>query len=173
MRYFHDLVIETLNNDDLMIGGDGIVVEIDESKFCKGKDTDGIWVVGGVERTEKRKCFFVVVDRRDAETIRSIVSKHIKPGSIVATDCWRGYQNLEDFDIIHEKINRSISFVNMNGTHTNTIEGTWQGLKIRIQPRHRGTESIEKYLLEFIWRRKHENDLWQGLLDALRTIKYK
>ncbi|CAG8789114.1 9666_t:CDS:2, partial [Acaulospora morrowiae] len=68
------------------------------------------------------------------------------------------------------KVNRSISFVNLNGTHTNMIEGTWRGLKIRIQPRYRGIELIEKYLLEFIWRRKHENNLWQGLLDALLEI---
>ncbi|CAG8702019.1 7645_t:CDS:1, partial [Acaulospora morrowiae] len=91
MKYFRELVIETLDEDDLMIGGNGIIVEIDESKFCRGKETDGIWIVGGIERMEKRKCFFVIVDQRDAGTIRDIVSKHVKPGSIVATDCWQGY----------------------------------------------------------------------------------
>ncbi|CAG8793124.1 3875_t:CDS:1, partial [Acaulospora morrowiae] len=83
------MVIETLSDDDSIIGGNGIVVEIDESKFSRGKETEGIWVVGGVERTDKRKCFFKVVDQRNAETIRDIVSKHIKPGSIVVTDYWR------------------------------------------------------------------------------------
>jgi hypothetical protein len=38
-----------------MIGGEGIVVEIDESKFGHrkynvGRAVDGVWIFGGVER---------------------------------------------------------------------------------------------------------------------------
>ncbi|CAG8696759.1 5376_t:CDS:2, partial [Acaulospora morrowiae] len=56
--YFYDLVIETLNDDNLIIGKDGIVMEIDESKFCKGKDTDEIWVwlIEGMQRRLEILC---------------------------------------------------------------------------------------------------------------------
>lgn len=45
-----------------MIGGPGVIVEVDESKFGKrkynkGHKVPGVWVFGGVERTLERKCF--------------------------------------------------------------------------------------------------------------------
>ncbi|CAG8608377.1 854_t:CDS:2 [Acaulospora morrowiae] len=167
MKYFRELVIQSLEDDDTMIGGNGIVVEIDESKFSKGKKDTGIWVVGGVERTDQRKCFFKMVNQRDAETIRDIISKHVLPGSIMITNYWKGYQNLDDFNVRHERVNRSREFINSNGMHTNTIEETWKGLKIRIHPRNRDIESIDDYLLEFIWRRKYE-----GYLNACSSKCY-
>ncbi|CAG8441942.1 5360_t:CDS:2 [Acaulospora morrowiae] len=52
------MVIEALSDDDFIIGNNEIVVEIDESKFSRRKETEGIWVIDGIERTDKRKCFF-------------------------------------------------------------------------------------------------------------------
>ena len=49
--------IENLDLADAHIGGDGVIVEIDESKFGKrkynnrGHRVEGVWVVGGVEIT--------------------------------------------------------------------------------------------------------------------------
>ena len=45
------------------IGGNGTIVEIDESKFGKrkynrGHAVDGVWVLGMVERIEKDELFF-------------------------------------------------------------------------------------------------------------------
>ncbi|KAG0442322.1 hypothetical protein DMUE_0356 [Dictyocoela muelleri] len=57
---FGRLVIQF--NRKFLIGGDQLVVEIDESKFGKrkynrGHRVRGTWVVGGVERSESRKIF--------------------------------------------------------------------------------------------------------------------
>ncbi|CAG8658903.1 16058_t:CDS:2, partial [Dentiscutata erythropus] len=43
-KIFHKLVINTLTNNDETIGGNRVIVEIDESKFKKDKD---FWVVEG------------------------------------------------------------------------------------------------------------------------------
>ena len=55
------------------IGGRGIVVEADESKFGKrkyhrGHRVEGVWVVGGVERTKERRMLAVTVANRSAAT---------------------------------------------------------------------------------------------------------
>ena len=59
----------------------------------------------------------------------------------------------------HLRVNHGKNFVDPNtGAHTNTIEGTWNGVKTRIQPRDRD-ENLNDHLLEFIWRRKHRDYL--------------
>jgi hypothetical protein len=54
---------------DEKIGGLGIIVEEDESKFGKrkyhrGHRIEGVWVIGGVERTASRFLFVTVVEDR-------------------------------------------------------------------------------------------------------------
>jgi len=63
---------------DAPIGGEGIIVEIDESKLGKrkynrGHRVKGIWVVGGVEITPERCMFAVIVQDRSADTLRAII----------------------------------------------------------------------------------------------------
>ena len=52
---------QNLAKNPYKIGGPGIVVELDESKFGKrkdnrGKKVKGAWVFGGVERTKLAGC---------------------------------------------------------------------------------------------------------------------
>jgi hypothetical protein len=63
-QYCQEVVGMTLLDEK--IGGPGVTVEIDESKFGKRKDNrgkrvEGVWVLGGVERTPARKMFAVSV----------------------------------------------------------------------------------------------------------------
>jgi hypothetical protein len=57
--------IENLDLADAPIEGEGIIVEIDESKFGKrkyirGHRVEGIWVVGGVEITPERSLLYCI-----------------------------------------------------------------------------------------------------------------
>ena len=129
-------------------------------------------MIGGVERTQRRLIFAEVVERRDARTLLNVISRHVAAGSIVHTDLWRGYVSIEDeLDVQHFTVNHSINFVDPEtGTHTNTIEGTWNGMKLKISPRHRTQDGIQENILEFIWRRKHEENLWGGFIDAMQKV---
>jgi len=106
-------------------------VEIDESKFGKrkyhrGHRVEGAWVVGGVERTEERRCFLVVVQDRSQETLLQLIKDNVAPGSIVHTDYWKGYDGMDrlfGFGYTHRKVNHSREFITADGIHTNTIEG--------------------------------------------------
>jgi hypothetical protein len=175
--YLRELVADSLEEEDIVIGGEGIVVELDESKFGKrkynrGHHVEGVWVFGGVERTPERKVFLTMVEKRDAHTLRSIILKHVHPGSILVTDFWRGYLGIEDLGYTHLSVNHSKTFVDEEtGACTNYIEGTWSGVKRKIPVRNR-TAGLEGNLWEFIWRRRHGSDLWNGFLDALIKVTY-
>lgn len=178
-KYFRDLVADSLDELDYCIGGQDVEVELDESKFGKrkynrGHAVEGVWVLGGVERTLERKIFLVAVPDRSQRTLEDIISRHVHPGSIILTDLWRGYSGLaENFDYTHRTVNHSVNFVDpITLTHTNTIEGTWAGIKLGIPRRNRVSGEIGVHLFEFIWRRLHENDLWIGFLSALRDVAF-
>lgn len=91
------------------IGGEGVIVEIDESKFGRrkynrGHRVEGQWVFGGVERDTGR-VFMVPVEKRDKDTLLRIIKKWILPGSIVISDCWKAYDCLESEGYKHLTVN--------------------------------------------------------------------
>ncbi|CAG8629480.1 10323_t:CDS:2, partial [Scutellospora calospora] len=118
-----------VNNDDYFSeGGEGIVVEIDESKFSKrkyhrGRKVNSVWVIGGIEKTDESKIFLVIVEKRDKETIREIIEKHVEKGSIVHTDYWGGYSGIHELGVTQKTVNHLKNFINPeSGVHTNSIE---------------------------------------------------
>lgn len=177
--YFRQVVISSLDDVDTCIGGPDIVVEVDESKFGKrkhnrGKHIEGAWVIGGIERTSAGKFFVEVVEKRDSETIFTVLSKHILPGTILHTDCWRAYTGIgEVLDVTHKSVNHSLGFKDAaTGVHTNSIVGKWTALKRKITLRGRVVERLDGYLLEQVWRNMHKEDLWSAFLGALAEIHY-
>jgi transposase-like protein len=178
--YFRQLVGESLDDEDSIIGGNNVIVEIDESKLGKrkyhrGHRVDGLWVLGGIERTPNKKVFLLEVPNRSAETLLSVITAHVAPGSIIMTDLWKAYSNLESlgFGYRHLTVNHSKQFFNpKNGCCTNTIEGLWNGLKLSVKPRQRTSKIAPGCFLEYIWRKKNKENLWEGLLSALKETAY-
>ena len=141
-----------------VIGGEGIEVEVDESKFGKrkynrGHVVDGVWVLGMVERTPERRMALIPVIQRDHSTLKFLIENFINHGSILLTDGWRGYRGIEQ-RYIHHVVNHSEYFVDpISGTHTNTIEGNWSALKGFIEKRLRTRKKIWLPLLVAMERR--------------------
>lgn len=163
-----------------MIGGEDVVVEVDESKFGRkkanrGHPVEGVWVLGGVERTNARRVFLVPIEKRDKTTLLEIVSQHLLPGTVVYTDLWKGYSRLnEELGLTHRTVNHSLFFKDpVTQVHTNTIEGTWNGIKLRLQPRNRVKEGIDEHLFEFIWRHRSAGDEWNSFVKALAEVAYE
>lgn len=170
---------DSIDFQDTIIGGQGIEVELDETKVSKrkynrGHQVNGVWVLGGVERTPERKFFAIPVPDRKAETLTQLITNYVAPGSVIYTDLWRGYSQISGINnYTHSTVNHSKNFKDpQTGVHTNTIEGTWAGMKIGIPIRNRSERSIEPYLWEFIWRRKQKDRLWDAFIEALAEIKY-
>jgi transposase-like protein len=174
------LVASTLESDDTIVGGPGVVVQVDETKvgkrkYNRGHRVEGAWVVVGVEMTADRRVFAEVVPDRSEGTIAIVLSRHIAQGSILQTDCWRSYNlSARIFALEHRTVNHSEGFVNREtGVNTNMVEGTNYAIKRAIPNRNRNNAFIEPFLQEFVWRRKHASNQWDALIEALRDVSYE
>ena len=123
-RFCRQMVAEVIDDEDMRIGGPGVIVEVDESKLGKRKNhlghmVDGVWILGGVERTAQRKIFVEPVPDRSASTILDVLSRHILPGSIIHTDLWRGYLGIaQELESLHFTVDHTQHFVDPEtGTH--------------------------------------------------------
>ena len=133
------------------IGGRNEIVEIDESKIAKrkynkGHKVEGAWVIGGIQKSrlknkiknENKKLFLLPVEERNIENINEIIKKYVKKGTTIYADCWKGYNDLKNIGYKHKTVNHKKHFKDPEtNVHTNTIEGTWNGLKQSMPPRNR------------------------------------
>lgn len=172
--YFKQLLSNNLDEENSIIGGENVIIEVDESKLAKrkfnrGHHVEGVWVIGGVELTTERRIFICIIQDRSAETIKRIIYDYVRPGTIIRTDFWKGYNWIsQDENYIHQKVNHSKHFKDPDtDVHTNTIEGTWSAIKKSIPSRNRTTSNIGDSLLCFIWRRINNANLWNSFLNAL------
>jgi predicted metal-binding protein len=141
-----------------MNGGEGKVIEIDESKFRKRKYHQGLyvkgqWVYGGVERVSGRT-FLVTMRDRSAETLKGLIKQWILPGTTIISDCRAACRSLRDEGYTHFAVNYSIMFVDeTTGTHTNMIESMWKQVKALLSPYNRKADCVY-FLAECMFRQK-------------------
>lgn len=177
-KHFRQLVSSALKPEDQIIGGPGIIVEVDETKLGKrkyhrGHHVEGVWVLVGIEQRENGKIFLVPVPDRSGPTLDALVSRHVLPGSTVHTDMWPGYSNLSALGFVHQTVNHKLFFKDpVTQVCTNTAEGLNSGLKRRIPVRNRVSNSIEEHLGEYIWRRQNKERIFDAFIEALRDIHY-
>lgn len=137
------IIGKDLEGSEYKIGGPGIQIQVDESKFGrKFKHNRGmrgdkenaldLWVIGGIESEprpmeKKRRAFAILCANRNKLTINEVFRKNVAPGTHVVTDGWKGYfdlKYLEDCDFTHTVVNHTECFKDPEtGAHTNTQEG--------------------------------------------------
>ena len=71
--------------------------EIPKKPSCG--ETVGFWW----DRGKFQKKFMVALEKRDRETLISIIKKYINPGTILVSDYWK-YDILGELDYIHLKV---------------------------------------------------------------------
>jgi len=187
-HYKQVIEYDLTTSETLKIGGPGWEVQVDESKFGKvqctaggpiGHPVKGVWVLGGVESKNPAgeivrggNMFLVQVEKRDAETLCREIQNYVHPGTTIISDCWRGYsdENLRKIGMMHDTVNHSVCFVNEYGTHTNTIEGNWAGLKLKIHRRNRKEKLIDAELVHQMWLRRYRLVRWSRLMHAIKKI---
>jgi transposase-like protein len=176
---FRNLLADNLQfESEVMIGGPGIVVEIDETLISRKNnpwtDKKGVWVFGGVERTGERRVFAQMVPDRTSKTLLEIIRKYVHPDSTVISDCWSAYKQLnKKLKMNHMTVDHSQTFKDpITGAHTNHIEGTWHAIKQKIPKIDCDPKKVDNYIFEFMWKRQNQNNLWDQLINCLASTSY-
>ncbi|KAF4149088.1 putative ISXO2-like transposase domain-containing protein [Phytophthora infestans] len=83
--YCRDICSQEMMSIPMEIGGEGHVVEIDEtslkkkSKYNRGRRYPDFWLFGGVERTTNRWFGILTYEDRTKPTLSAVIKKHIRP----------------------------------------------------------------------------------------------
>ncbi|OAD78454.1 hypothetical protein PHYBLDRAFT_140531 [Phycomyces blakesleeanus NRRL 1555(-)] len=99
---------------------------------------------------------------RDAATFLQVIKKHVKPNSIIHTDCWAAYGGLTsvvDMNYTHRTVNHNVKSVEWNN---NELQG-------QIANKTNGAIDVDGILKE----KKYENRLWQGILKTLTEVSFR
>jgi hypothetical protein len=177
-RFCRELCISHYEENAAMIGGQGSIVEIDETYVVKRKNNQGRvltagWLFGGIERREddEFRAFFRLIYNRSGPHLKYLIRQHVAPGTRIVTDGWAGYNGLAELGYEHSVVIHEENFVSPSDTetHTQRIEATWGSLKRFL--RQRGTnkgEFLAEYICEYIFRRQY-GDVFSAVLDVIRN----
>ena len=159
LQKLRDICSLKIQYGDIKLGSRGKAVEINESMFghkCKdnwGCISRGTWVFGMVERGSGRSLVFRVPNRTRETLVSGLIQHFVTLGTMIISDKFSPYFNLNNLGYIHLMVNHSENFVDpYTRAHTNTIEGVWSQVKRKLKVMIR-TSKLPSYLDEFNWQK--------------------
>ncbi len=162
-----------------LIGREGHVVEINETKIGKrkyntGRLKEGTWVLGMIYRDAGFRLEICPDNKRDHETLLRLIQKHVTPNTTIITDKWKGYIGLQNEGFGHMTVNHRYNFVDSDsGAHTQTIESNWRPLKHKLMRSGLRREDLGLHLCEYLWRkgvRERNADLFESLITNIKHV---
>jgi len=173
------------DTNDAPLGGEGKVVEADETYYgkpavCPTTRTDGSAFLKGnpkrrnsrpvvalVERGGRAKAFHVAV--ADKATVSALVMKHVHPAPRLHTDESRLYVGSADVFASHETVKHSAGEYARGDVNTNSAEGFFGVFKKGMKGVYQqcSEKHLNRYVTEFGFR--HNTRALLGFNDAART----
>jgi len=187
-NFFHLECCNLLLNQQLLLGwfdvnGQPTYVEVHKTyfshrKYHRGTFRRGKWVVGILERNSGR-CWMELVARRNAATLEQIITDHVLPGTIIVTDGWAGYDNIDRINdgVYHQEVAvYAHNFVDPQHAEVNTqaIEGLWMQAKRKLRYQSGTSHALFTSYLddfyhdldEFQWCYKSQNTHFRTVLEV-------
>ncbi|KCZ81106.1 hypothetical protein H312_01472, partial [Anncaliia algerae PRA339] len=91
------------------------------------------WILGGYD-ISTFECFFVRIEDKREVTCLPIIRQHVREGSIIYTDCYCSYNNLNLYGYLHSTVNHSKNFIDPGTLAcTKHIESMRQKYKAKIK----------------------------------------
>jgi transposase len=151
-------------------------VEVDETyvggkqKRKKHKKSNKTIVMGMVQRGGPLMA--MVVPSTENESLLPQIEKHIRSGTMINTDNWKGYKNLPKLGYRHVSVNHTIDQWAIGIHHTNRIEGFWSHLKRGLLSTHISVsrKHLQTYVGEFAYRynaRKDPANMFARMLSQI------
>lgn len=175
VSFLRDKCMAYFVSNPVKLGGYNLIVEIDEKKYHRGRQTSReIWVFGLIDTSSEHKTMSLhIVDDRKAETLLPIIDEVCLPGTIIHSDMWKAYGGLSsNSKFVHRTVNHSENFVDPStGVNTQTIESQWNKCKYFIKM-HKGVvgHKLEDILAEFMWKANvGKRDGFDALFGLLRN----
>jgi ISXO2-like transposase domain len=177
--FLRDICKKYLENNPIMLGGEGIVCQVDESlfsykpKYHRGRAPEQEqWVFGIVDTSFSPALGYMeCVERRNAETLLPIIRRICLPGSIINSDGWAAYPGIQKMGYEYRFVNHRVNYVDpITGAHTQNIESYWAKQKLKIKkmkgiPR----KYVQEYLYEFMWHDRFDGDnKFEKILEHIR-----
>ncbi|KAF1767306.1 hypothetical protein GCK72_007265 [Caenorhabditis remanei] len=164
-------------NKNIMLGGPGTIVEIDESAMYKAKYHRGhmlrrptIWIFGMLERGTGKAAMFVV-PRRNRRTLFPLIQAHVRPQTLIVSDGWKAYGGLKTLQqkYDHKWVNHKVNFVDPmdRRVHTQGIESTWNAFKKSVKNFY-GVKKfqLQGHLFSYMFRRFHNRKYCSACCSA-------
>lgn len=175
-NFIRDIYVNYTLNNNTMIGGSGITVQIDESLICKRKYGVGrilanqdMWIVGGVD--SEGRIFMEVTVIRNRQTLSEIIRRNVLPGSIIWTDGWPAYRGLENDGYIHDVVIHDNQFVTETGVNTNRIESVWSACKRFYRPiTNKRRELVFSYIAEYVFKQKFKSNAFEETINQIKLM---
>lgn len=181
----------------LILGGQNLVVQIDESKFVKLKNNRGeprgnvlkkFWVFG-IYCVTSKKVFIKLVSNRKQNTLFPLIRTHVVPNTIIWSDEFSVYTGGPNYSTerpsplsllgpyVHQVVCHRYEFVDTNtGVHTNHIEGLWGGAKKIFRNMHGClNSSIQDYLYVFMWKYNecHHENIFSKIVNLIADFSFE
>ena len=178
-QFCQDVAVQHFVNHPERLGGNGHIVEINESLFGRRKYEYGHlvreqWILGGYE-AETQKGFLVPVPARDQATLLLIIQQWVEPNPTIWKDMWAAYRNLQQLGFAHSTVNHTLNFVApLTGVTTNRVEAMWQRAKAKFKAMYGLTNRgmVEDNLSEFMSSQRFRDNKFFNFWCQVATDLY-
>lgn len=176
-QFCRDVCLDVCVSDSEVIGGEEVVVEMDESKFtrrryCNTQEVKGNWIYCGVEKVSK-KSFFKIVEKPSKNELLAVLKEFILPGTIIVSNCWGRYNCLLDDRFVRLIRTHSYEFKEaITGSRNSSTQTVCADVKRSLSVKKMFDNNFPSYLAEYVWRKKNKEVEKEHLLHVfLEDVK--
>lgn len=114
-----------------------------------------------------------VVSNRDTETLIPFLEERVLPASMVFTDEFKSYDQLESKGYAHKRVHHSANVYVKGDAHTNGIEGFWSLVKNGIRGVNHSVSAkyLQMYLDEYAFRYNRRHDTTPMFDSILKQVQ--